>query len=108
MRPFSEGYPYSAGTALLAPLPSDHIDVRSLAANTAENHTIPQSARFVTFSSTGDFYARFGAAASIPAGDVLDGTASDFNPTQRRIPEGVTTIGLIAPTDCKIQLAFYA
>jgi len=40
--------------------PPTQIDVRVLAANTAESHTIPSGAKYVFFSSEAcDFYARY-------------------------------------------------
>jgi hypothetical protein len=61
----------------------------------------------VIFSSKGDFYAKFDGAAAVPTSEVADGSASELNPSARRIPEGVTSIGLIAPEDCMVSLAFY-
>jgi hypothetical protein len=83
------------------------VAARVLAANTAEVHTVPTGAKYVVFSGTTDFYARFGAAAAVPADDVTDGTASELNPVARSI-EGYTTIGVIAPATCVLTLAFYS
>lgn len=92
--------------------PSDVIDARVLAAAMAEVHTIPTGARYVSFAATADFYAKFGvssesAAAAVPAGDVTNGTASELNPGPRRIPDGMTHIGLISEVACKVTLSFY-
>jgi hypothetical protein len=86
---------------------SVHIDARVLAANTAESHIVPSGARYVLFSANADFYAKFGSAASVPAGDVTDGSASELNPTLRSI-DGAASIGLISPTACYVTLSFYA
>ena len=107
MLTFLEGYPYGSNRAALAPPASDHVDARVLAAGVAETHTVPAGARYVVFSATADFYAKFGAAAAVPAADVTNGTASALNPTQRRIPDGATTIGLIAPAACVVTLSFW-
>lgn len=87
--------------------PSDTIDARVLAGTVAESHTVPTGARFVAFSGTGDFYVRYGNTAAIPAADVTNGTASELNPGVRMI-EGHATIGLIAPADCVVTMAFYS
>lgn len=87
---------------------SDHIDVRVLAANTAEQHSVPAGARFVVFSATGDFYAKpDGGAIAVPSADVADGSAPELNPLSRSV-ESVTNISLIAPAACTVTLAFYA
>ena len=107
MLAFLETYPHGSNRAALAPPASDHVDARVLAAGVAEAHTIPAGAKYVAFSATADFYAKFGGAASVPAADVTNGTASALNPTQRRVPDGVTTIGLIAPAASVVTLSFW-
>ena len=83
-----------------------YIDARDLAANTNETHTVPAGAESVLFSADGDFYAKPNAAAAVISGDVTDGTASEISPRQWDL-NGVTSIGLIAPTARKITLSFY-
>lgn len=92
--------------------PSDTINAQVLAAGVAEVHTIPTGAKYVSFAATADFYAKFGsssgaAAAAVPSTEVTNGTGSELNPGPRRIPVGMTHIGLISETICKITLSFY-
>jgi hypothetical protein len=89
---------------------SDHVDARVLAATTAEVHTIPTGAKSVRFTGTGPFFIHFGAAAAIPAADVTDGTASTLILTDRifAVPDGVTTIGIIASAICTVIMEFYS
>jgi hypothetical protein len=62
----------------------------------------------VVFSATNDFYVRFGAAAAVPSVDVTNGSGSEVNPGARRIPEGVTSIGIASSGSCILTMAFYA
>ena len=86
---------------------SDCVDTRVLAATVAEVITVPTGAKKVLFSSTADFYVKFGAAAAIPVADITDGSGSELNPKLRSI-EGSATIGIISPTSCVVTIAFYA
>jgi hypothetical protein len=95
--------PDSAG-ALRAP---DYIDARVLASNIAESHSLPAGAKFVVFSATDDFWANYAATAAIPAADITDGTASEFNPITRYVGSGVSAISLIAPRACIVTMAFF-
>ena len=88
-------------------LPPSYINARVLAANTAESATPPTSARYVIFSaSCAAFYVLVGGTATVPAGDVTDGTASELNPSGYSI-EGPTAISIISPTTCTVTLTFY-
>ena len=86
----------------------DYIDARVLAANTAEQHTIPADARVVIFSLTGDFFAKYGTnpTATVPAADITDGTGSELNPTARYVRPG-EKISLIASDTVTITMAFF-
>lgn len=85
----------------------DHVDARVLAAGVNETHTVPTGAAYVLFSATGDFYVSYdGDAATIPAADVTDGTASELNPTIRYIA-GVAELDLIAPLNTVVTMSFY-
>ncbi len=86
---------------------SSHIDYRVLAANVAESHVVPARAKYVLFSADADFYAKLGGAATVPAADILDGSGPMMNPTLRSL-DGSTTIGLISPTVCLVQMEFYS
>jgi len=91
---------------------SAHIDVRVLAAATAESHTVPTGADYVIFScvtSTGaaaSFWADFNGTAAVPTDDITDGSGCEVNPAVRTVA-GVTTISLIAPSACIVTMAFY-
>jgi len=107
MRSFTDGGQSRRG---FAPLASDYIDARVLAAATAERHTIPTGARYVVFSADATFYAKFGdvaVTAAVPAADITDGTASAVNPEAREIPSGVTHISLIAAAATVVTMSFY-
>ena len=84
----------------------DFVDARVLVAATNETHTVPATAKYVVFSSTGDFFARKNAVATVPV-DTTDGTASELNPAAWELT-GVTTIGLISAATPTITLAFYS
>lgn len=85
-----------------------YIDARVLAASTNESHTIPVGARYVVFSATcAAFYARLAGTATVPAGDVTDGTASELNPAAWLLSPVSTSIGLIAPTACTVTMSWY-
>lgn len=96
----------------------DYVDARVLAANTAEQHTIPtftdhlgntKTARHVIFNATADFYAAYGTnpTAAVPAADVTDGTASELNPTIRFLDGADTKISLISAGTCIVTMAFF-
>jgi hypothetical protein len=84
---------------------SPHVDGRALVKNVAESISVPFGARYVLFSSTGDFYAKVDGTAAV-ATDV-SGTASELNPTLRRLALDQATIGVIAPTNIKMTLTWY-
>ncbi len=84
----------------------DYVDALVLAAGVNEDHTVPTGARHLMFSATVDFYAKKGATAAVPDADVTGGTASELNPTIWSL-DGVTAVGLIAPTAAIITLSFY-
>ena len=96
----------SAKFSLFCIKPSDYVDAKSLAANTAETITVPADAKAVLFSSTGNFYAKHGAAATIP-GDVSDGSAAVLNPSGW-VVTAADEIGVIAPADCVLTLEYYS
>lgn len=85
---------------------SSYVDACAMVANVAQAVTVPAGARYVNFSSTADFYVKFGGTAAVP-GAVTDGSASVLNPTLRGI-DGAATIGLIAPAACEITLEYFA
>lgn len=86
------------------------VDAVVLGAGVAANHpvpaTSPNDASFAIFSSTGNFYANYDTPATLPAGTVDDGTASELNPTMRMV-HGTGYISLIAPVACVVTIAFF-
>ena len=82
------------------------IDIRVLATDTAESHTVPTGARYVLFSATADFWVKFDGAAIVPAADVTDGSGPVLNPSLRAL-DGATAIGLKAATNCTVCMEFY-
>ncbi len=86
---------------------SDHVTSYVLAAGVPKSVAVPVSARYVFFSATGDFFARFGGSAAIPAADVTDGSGSEVNPTHRAL-DAVQTIGLVAQSACIVSMSWYA
>lgn len=89
---------------------SDWIDARVLAAGVAETFQSPVGAKYVLFSSTGDFYAKIATAstaATVPAADVTDGTASELNAAMRQLPVEQAYISLIAPAAQIVTMQFF-
>lgn len=111
MRKFTEGNPYLSGAAQFAPPEADYHEAVVLPANTIQVVAVPPGAAYVFPNFTGDFYWKFGGSnavqAAIPATTTSDGSGSALNPTQRRVPDGVTHIALIAETACKGSLSFW-
>lgn len=63
--------------------------------------------RQMVISASGNFYARFDdGAASIPTGNVTNGTASMLNPTYLRVFPG-ETISFIGAPGVILTIAFY-
>lgn len=87
---------------------SDYIDALVLAANTAEDATVPSKAKIVLFSSTSNFYLNTRTTpAVIPAADISNGTAPEYNPVARKVSPG-DTLSVIAPVACIVMLAYYS
>lgn len=78
-----------------------------LAAGVAEVVTVPADAKFVQFSATSDFWANIGGIAAVPTIDISDGSASELNPTMRKL-SGAGGIGLVAAADCIVQMSFFS
>lgn len=97
--------PFKASDTYLRRMPT-HVNALTLAASTAESFTIPSGALYVVFSSEADFWCRRDATASVPTGDVTDGTSAELNPTGYEI-FGITSISVISETAQIITAAFY-
>ena len=100
--PSSVGEPFGLG-------PSEYVNSVSLAASTAETIEVPATAQFVLFSATCNFYANYSTTATVP-GDVTNGSASELNPTQRKLMLGSTriaAISVISAAACVVTASFY-
>lgn len=86
--------------------PSGYVQARSLAASTAETITPPTDARFVLISCTANVYVAFNSGTATVPSDTTDGTASELNPTMRRISSSAT-ISVISPVAAVCTAAFY-
>jgi hypothetical protein len=92
--------------------PSDTINARSLAANTAEDMTIPAGATCVVLSGTDNFYVQTnGNAATVP-GDTTDGTAAELNQVGLSLLNPVTGVvisklSVISAATCVVTASFY-
>lgn len=83
-----------------------YVNARSLAANVAEDTTVPTGAKRVLFSAACNFYAKRGGSATVP-GDVTDGTAAELNPAAWYLDGSVTTIGVISTSACVVTVTYY-
>lgn len=87
----------------------DTVDMRVLAANTAERHTVPAAAKYVQAASASDFYIRWHATldASIPASDVTDGSGAEYKPGIRQLA-GLASFSVISPVAATVSLSFWS
>lgn len=87
----------------------DTVDMRVLAANVAERHTVPSGAAFVLAAASGDFYIRWHSSsdASIPAADVTDGSGAEYKPGLRNV-SGLSSFSVIAPAVAVVSFSFFA
>lgn len=88
----------------------EYTNARVLAANTAESVTIPDGCNLVNFSGNADFYVRYNGTATVPSGDVTDGTAAELNPALRRIAtgDGSASFSIIAPVaNTTVTMSFF-
>jgi len=110
--PLSMEIPHGVAGRTFLIRPSDHVDYRKLGADSAESHTVPTGYDAVVFScvdasgNPASFYANYTGAAALPTDDIVDGSGSELNPTQRYIPD-VAAISLIAPAACLVMMSFY-
>jgi len=93
--------------------PSTYINVRVLAANTAETVTAPTFASYPSAKALGVFsatcsnwyYSATGAAA-VPAADVTDGGAAGRAPVALKLTQG-GTISVVADAACTVTTEWY-
>jgi len=84
-----------------------YIDVRVLAANTAETVTVPAGANCVFMSANGIYYVRAdGSAATIAAADITDGTGSSASPAFSFVSPS-QTFSIIAPAATVVTFEWF-
>ncbi len=89
---------------------SNHVDIRQLAANVAEGHTVPSGAKHCLVRSQVDIWVDPASTAAVPSGDVTDGSAAYFIPAEVLEPievDDVTTLSIISEYAGLVMLAFY-
>jgi hypothetical protein len=93
---------------------ADFIDARVLAASTAETFQAPPNAKFVRIAGDGAFFLKIATsstAATVPAADVTDGTASECCPNGdavwRILPGDQPYISVIATATRIVTLSYY-
>lgn len=77
-----------------------------LVASTNKAVVVPAGCNYAIFAANADIWVEMGSAATIPAGDVTDGTGSELNPTIRKVEPG-RTIGIISESAAKVSITFY-
>lgn len=101
---------FAGHNGLIRNLPS-YVNAVVVAANTAEDITIPAGADIVLFSATADFYVKANAAATVPV-DTTNGSAAELNPTGYELfplaGVAITQLSVISATaNAIITAAFY-
>lgn len=94
------------GRQTAAILPSGHHMAVRLDAGTEKTVAVPAGASTVSIAATDDVWVGFGRPASVPAVDIIDGSAPELNPSVRAL-RGVASIGLAAPRACMVSLGFF-
>ncbi len=105
MKPFSLGRDRN-GRELPVVEQSDYLCALVFAGPGSQSIPIPSGATFAAFASTGAYWVRVGGSATVPAADVLDGTAAELNPPSRALG-GATVLGVAVPLACTVSVAFY-
>ena len=100
-----------SGNPMIGINAATYVDAIVLAAGVPELYTIPSGAINVLINCTGDVWIRYGAAASEPSTEIIDGTASELNPALRTIvkTDGTkyTTIGFESAADNKCSISIW-
>lgn len=93
--------------------PSTFINVRVLAANTAETVTAPTFATYPSAKAIGVFsancsnwYYNVTTTATVPAADVTDGSASGRSPVALKMAQA-GTVSIIADATCIVTTEWY-
>lgn len=84
------------------------VDEMFLGISTAESYTVPASAGFCIITCTTPVWARVNGTASVPIGEVTDGTGSFYvaSGTQMRL-EGGSTLSLISTAASIVSIGVY-
>ena len=88
-----------------------YVDCRVLAASTHESHTVPDGAKHVLVTVTGNTFVNIGGTATVPAADITDGTSSVLcvNAVPRVFAlHGASAIGIIASAVQTVTLEFFS
>lgn len=89
---------------------SDSVYNLVLVANAEGHVTIPAGASRVIFNSTAAIFVKVGAAgitATVPSGNITDGTGSRLNPSGIAFKPTDTTISCISASASIVELSFY-
>jgi hypothetical protein len=96
------------GASTLTPPMSSYVNSYLLEASAVRDITWPTGMQFCNITGGGyDYYARAEGEASVPSGDVLDGTASARNPGQRQRGENEQSFSIISETEQVITVEFW-
>src|SRR5690348_5985894 len=90
---------------------SDTVYNLVLTANVESHVTVPTWAKFVVISATANTYIKAGASsvtATVPSGDITDGTGSDLNPSGYQLYPADVRISCISGASSIVSLAFYS
>lgn len=87
----------------------DYVDNIVLAAGVAKPYVTPAGAKYLFFTGSKPFLARFSSdavvnAAAVPVGDVTDGTGVVISPIARKMTDGLREVSLISSEDCIISI----
>jgi hypothetical protein len=91
------------------------VDSFLLTANTAKTITVPTftnlagnqtPAHNCVINADANIWVNWGTTATIPAGDTVNGTGSELNPTARTL-SGVTSFSIISASAAKVSIAWY-
>lgn len=98
--------PTANGPHIAARSKPQHVNAIVLDGTNPTTNAVPTGARFVLFSSTGNFFARPDAVVTVPGSSLTDGSAGEINPTVWAVTD-VTNIHVIASSAITVCLSFY-
>lgn len=86
---------------------TDHVDIVALTAATAKDYTVPAGAKYILMQSLQNFYCSKDRTATIPSGDVTDGTGAILNPLLRVVAGG-EVVSFICDVNAYIIISVYS